>query len=84
MQESCFIANAKLTQTKEKPYQSQSTLKQNKAIFSKVYVYHEPCFIANATSIHTKEKPYQSQSTLKRNKAIFYEFRFIPCKNLVL
>ena len=65
MQESCFIANAKLTHTKEKPYQSQSTLKQNKAIFSKVYVYHEPCFIANATSIHTKEKPYQSQSTLK-------------------
>ena len=75
MQESCFIANEKLTQTKEKPYQSQSTLKQNKAIFSKVIVYsvQEPCFIANATLIHTKEKPYQSQSTLKRNKTIFYE-----------
>ena len=75
MQESCFIANAKLTHTKEKPYQYQSTLKQNKAIFSKVYVYsvQEPCFIANATLIHTKEKPYQPQSTLKRNKAMFYE-----------
>ena len=75
MQEPCFIANATLIYTKEKPYQSQSTLKQNKAIVYEVYVYsvQEPCFIANATLIHTKEKPYQSQSTLKRNKALFYE-----------
>ena len=75
MQEPCFIAYATLIHTKEKPYQSQSSLKQNKAIFSKVYVYsvQEPCFIANAILIHTKEKPYQLQSTLKRNKAIFYE-----------
>ena len=75
MQEPCFIAYAKLTHTKEKPYQSQSTLKQNKAIFSTVIVYsvQEPCFIGNATLIHTKEKPCQSQSTLKWNKVIFYE-----------
>ena len=61
--------------TKEKPYQSQSTLKQNKAIFYKIQVYsvQESCFIANTILIHTKEKPYQSQSTLKRNKVIFYE-----------
>ena len=75
MQESYFIANATLIHTKEKPYQSQSTLKRNKALFYEVKIYsvQEPCFIANATLIHTKEKPYQQQSTLKRNKAMFYE-----------
>ena len=75
MQEPCFIANATLIHTKEKPYQSQSTLKWNKAIFYEVYIYsvQEPYFIANATLIHTKEKPYHSQSTLKQNKAIFYK-----------
>ena len=65
MEESCFIANVTLIHTEEKPYQPQSTLKRNKAMFYEVYIYsvQEPCFIANATLIHTKEKPYQSQST---------------------
>ena len=62
MQEPCFIANAKLIHTKEKPYQSQSTLKRNNAIFYEVKILsvQESCFIANATLIHTKKKPYQS------------------------
>ena len=75
MKEPCFIANATLIHTKEKPYQSQSTLKRNKTMFYEVYIYsvQESCFIANAKLIHTKEKSYQSQSTLKQSKAIFYK-----------
>ena len=66
---------ATLNHTKEKPCQSESTLKWNKAIFHRVWLYsvQEPNFITIATLNHKKEKPYQSEFTLKWNKAIFHK-----------